>query len=47
VMKDMALQMMEMSKAMGRNKVSAKEMQKMQNKMMELQKKMSVMEMHK
>jgi hypothetical protein len=47
VMKDMSHQMMEMSKAMGKGKVSAKDMQKMQNRMAEIQKKMSEVEMHK
>jgi hypothetical protein len=38
VMHDMSQQMIKMSKAMGKGKVSAKEMMKMQNRMMEIQK---------
>jgi hypothetical protein len=47
VMKDMSHQMLEMSTAMDSGKVSAEEMKKMQDRMMEIQKEMAGMEMHK
>lgn len=47
VMKDLSHQMMKMSTAMDAGKVSAKEMKRMRDKMMEIQKRMSAMEMHK
>ncbi len=47
VMKDMSNQMMAMSTAMGSGKVSAKEMKKMRDGMMGIQKNLSRMEMHK
>ena len=46
VMKDMSNEMMEMSGVMGSGKVSSKMMIRMQDKMMEIQKKMHGMEMH-
>ncbi len=45
VMRDMSQQLMEMSKVMGRGKVSPKDMKKMQDRMTAIQKKMSGMEM--
>jgi len=47
VMKDMSHQMMEMSMAMGRGRVSEKEMKTMRDRTMEIQKRMSRMEIHK
>jgi hypothetical protein len=47
VMKDMSHQMMDMSTAMGSGKVSAKEMKKMHDGMMEIQKHLSRMETQK
>jgi hypothetical protein len=47
VMKDMSNQMQEMSMAMGNGNVTAKEMKKMQDRMTEIQREMSGMEMHK
>jgi hypothetical protein len=47
VMNDMSHQMMEMSMAMGSGKVSEEAMKKMQGRMMEIQKRISGMEMHK
>jgi hypothetical protein len=47
VMNDMSHQMLEMSVAMSSGKVSAKDMKKMQDRMMEIEKEMSGMEMHK
>ncbi len=47
VMKDLSHQMMDMSTAMGSGKVSAKEMKKMHDGIMEIQKNLSRMETHK
>jgi hypothetical protein len=47
VMNDMSHQMQEMSMAMGNGKLTAKEMKKMQDRMTEIQREMSGMEMHK
>jgi hypothetical protein len=47
VMNDMSHQMREMSMAIGSGKVSAREMKRMEDRMMEIQKEMSGMEMHK
>ena len=47
VMNDMSHQMQDMSMAMASGKVSAKEMKRMRDRMMEIQKEMSGMEMHK
>jgi hypothetical protein len=47
VMTDMSHQMMAMSMAMGTGRVSGKEMKKMQDRMMEIQKRMSGMDIHK
>jgi hypothetical protein len=47
VMKDLSQQMMKMSTAFGGGKISGKEMKKMQDRMMEIQKRISGMEMHK
>ena len=46
VMNDMSHQMLDMSVAMSSGKVSAKDMKKMQDRMMEIEKEMSGMEMH-
>ena len=46
VMNDMSHQMLEMSMAMGSGTISAEEMKKMQDRMTEIQKEMSGMEMH-
>jgi len=47
VMNDMSHQMLDMSMAMAGGKVSAKEMKRMQYRMMEIRKEISGMEMHK
>jgi exopolyphosphatase/pppGpp-phosphohydrolase len=47
VMKDLSQQMMKMSTALDGGKISGKEMKKMQDRMMEIEKRMSGMEMHK
>ena len=47
VMKDVSHQMMEMSEVIGSGRVSTKDMKQMQHRMMEIQKRMSEMEMHK
>jgi hypothetical protein len=47
VLKDISHQMMDMSTVMGSGKVSAKKMKKMHDRMMEIQKRMSGMDMHK
>lgn len=47
VMQDMSHRTMEMSTAMDSGKVSTKEMKKMQDRMMEIQKEMSGVETHK
>jgi hypothetical protein len=44
VMKDMSHQMMEMSEVIGSGRVSVKDMKQMQQRMMEIQKRMSEME---
>jgi hypothetical protein len=46
-MNDMSHQMQDMSIAMAGGKVSAKEMKRMQDRMMEIRKEISGMEMHK
>jgi hypothetical protein len=46
-MNDMSHQMQDMSMAMASGKVSANKMKRMQDRMMEIQKEMSGMEMHK
>ena len=46
VMKDLSQQMMKMSTAIAGGKISGKEMKNMQDRMMEIQKRMSGMEMH-
>lgn len=46
-MNEMSHQMQEMSLAMGTGKVTTKEMKKMQDRMTEIQREMSGMEMHK
>jgi hypothetical protein len=47
VMNDMSHQMREMSMAIGNGRVSAREMKQMEDRMMEIKKEMSGMEMHK
>ena len=47
MMKGMSQQMMDMSKMMGKGTASEKEMKIMQDKMMQMQKKMSELEMKK
>jgi len=44
-MKDMSHQMMEMSEVIGSGRVSVKDMKQMHQRMMEIQKRMSEMEM--